>query len=324
MLWFLAYRTFQAFLTLIGVTFLSFLIIKLAPGDYLDQLKLNPQISPETIEALKRQYGLDQNFFVQYIKWLSSALTFDLGYSFQYHAPVSQLIGERIGNTLLLTLTSTILSWIIAVPLGLWAGLKEGKLPDKIIRLYSYAFMSFPSFFLAFIVLLLVSKTGHVPVGGVHSPNFHELSLWGKIVDLLAHMLVPVLTLTLVSSAGLIRLMRSAVIEIKNSPMVIMLKAKGVSQWVMIKHILKNAMNPFTTLIGYEIAGLLSGAALIEIIVGWPGLGTLMLDAVLSQDLFLVMGGLYIGTIMLLVGNLIADILLAIIDPRVREREIIR
>ena len=184
--------------------------------------------------------------------------------------------------------------------------------------------MSFPSFFLAFIVLLLVSKTGHVPVGGVHSQNFHELSLWGKIVDLLAHMLVPVLTLTLVSSAGLIRLMRSAVIEIKNSPMVIMLKAKGVSQWVMIKHILKNAMNPFTTLIGYEIAGLLSGAALIEIIVGWPGLGTLMLDAVLSQDLFLVMGGLYIGTIMLLVGNLIADILLAIIDPRVREREIIR
>ena len=129
MLWFLAYRSFQAFLTLIGVTFLSFLIIKLAPGDYLDQLKLNPQISPETIEALKRQYGLDQNFLVQYIKWLSSALAFDLGYSFQYHAPVSQLIGERIGNTLLLTLTSTILSWFIAVPLGLWAGLKEGKLP---------------------------------------------------------------------------------------------------------------------------------------------------------------------------------------------------
>ncbi|MFN7064734.1 MAG: ABC transporter permease [Aquificaceae bacterium] len=324
MLRFLVYRLFQAFITLLGVTFLSFLIIKMAPGDYLDQLRLNPQISEETIEALKKQYGLDQNFLIQYFKWLTSAFSFDLGYSFQYHAPVSKLIEERIGNTLLLTVSSALLSWIVAIPLGLWAGLKEDQLPDRIIRAYSYIFMSFPSFFLAFLILLLVSKTGHLPVGGVHSPNFHELSLLGKILDLLAHMLVPVLTLTLVSLAGLIRLMRSSVIEIKNSPMVVMLRAKGVSQWIIVKHILKNAMNPFTTLIGYEIAGLLSGAALIEIIVGWPGLGTLMLDAVLSQDLFLVMGGLYIGTIMLLAGNLLADILLAFIDSRVREREIIR
>ncbi len=324
MVGFLLYRLLQAFITLLGVTFLSFLIIKLAPGDYLDQLRLNPQISPETIEALKRQYGLDQNILLQYIKWLTSALRFDLGYSFQYHAPVSQLIGERIWNTLLLTATSTVLSWLIAVPLGLLAGLKEGTWIDRLIRAYSYVFMSFPSFFLAFIILVLVSKTGYLPVGGPFSPDFHKLSLWGKIVDVLSHLFVPVLTLTLVSSAGLIRLMRSSVIEIKNSPMVVMLRAKGVSDWVIIKHILRNAMNPFTTLIGYEIAGLLSGAALIEIIVGWPGLGTLMLDAVLSQDLFLVMGGLYIGTIMLLIGNLIADILLAIVDPRVREREIIR
>ncbi|MCX8060177.1 MAG: ABC transporter permease, partial [Aquificaceae bacterium] len=316
MVWFLSYRLLQAFLTLVGVTFVSFVIIKLAPGDYLDQLRLNPQISPETIEALKKQYGLDQNLLVQYAKWLLSALSFDLGYSFQYHAPVSQLIGERVWNTLLLTVSSTLLSWLVALPLGMVAGLKENSLLDKAIRAYSYLFMSVPSFFLAFLLLLLVSKTGYLPVGGLHSPQFHQLSLWGKLLDLLAHMAVPVLTLTLVSSAGLVRLMRSSVIEIKNSPMVLMLRAKGVSQWVVLEHIFKNAMNPFTTLIGYEIAGLLSGAALIEIIVGWPGLGTLMLDAVLSQDLFLVMGGLYVGTIMLLVGNLLADLLLASIDPR--------
>ncbi len=324
MFYYLLQRLVQAFITLVGVTFLSFLIIKLAPGDYLDQLRLNPQISPETIKALEKQYGLDQNVLLQYIKWLKSALLFDLGYSFQYHAPVSQLIGERIGNTLLLTLSSTLLSWLIAVPLGLLAGMKEGTLTDKLIRAYSYTFMSFPSFFLAFLLLLLVSKTGYLPVGGVHSPDFERLSLGEKVLDLLAHMFVPVLTLTLVSSAGLIRLMRSAVIEVKNSPIVVMLKAKGVSNMVIVKHVLKNAMNPFITLIGYEIAGLLSGAALIEIIVGWPGLGTLMLDAVLSQDLFLVMGGLYIGTIMLLVGNLVADILLALLDPRIREKEISR
>ena len=319
----LLFRVLQAVPTLIGVTFISFLIIKLAPGDYLDQLKLNPQISPETIEALKRQYGLDQPFWLQYFSWLKSAITFDLGYSFQYHAPVSQLIGERIGNTLLLTLSSAILSWLFAFPLGFLAGYKEGSLLDKLIKAYAYTFMSFPSFFLAFILLLVASKSGVLPVGGIHSPNFEEMSIWEKILDLAKHMVVPVATLTLVSTAGLVRLVRSSVIEVLNSPMVVMLKAKGLSSWGIFKHVFKNALNPFITLIGYEIAGLLSGAALIEIIVGWPGLGSLMLDAVLAQDLFLVMGGLYIGTLMLILGNLIADLLLALIDPRIREREML-
>lgn len=320
---FLLVRLGQAVITLLGVTFLSFLIIKMAPGDYLDQLRLNPQISPETIETLKKQYGLDKPVMVQYIKWLKSAVMFDLGYSFQYHAPVIKLIKERVGNTLLLTLTSAVLSWILAVLLGLLAGFKEGTLIDKLIKAYAYTFMSFPSFFLAFLLLLIASKTGALPVGGMQSAGFESMTTFEKLLDIAKHMVVPVLTLTLVSTAGMLRLVRSSVIEVLQSPITTFLRAKGVPQRVIVKHVLKNAMNPFTTLIGYEIAGLLSGAALIEIIVGWPGLGLLMLDAVLSQDLFLVMGGLYIGTIMLLLGNLIADILLALIDPRIREREII-
>ncbi|WP_448587803.1 ABC transporter permease [Thermocrinis sp.] len=303
---FILLRLVQSFFTLIGVTFLSFLIIKLAPADYFAQLKLNPQISPETIEALRKQYGLDQPVIVQYLKWLRSALTFDLGVSFQYHAPVLDLIKERIGNTLLLTMPSAIFSWLLAIPLGLLAGMKEGALIDKLIRLFSYTFMSFPSFFLAFLLLLFLSKTGFFQLGGWQS-------LW-----------VGIITITLISTAGLVRLMRSAVIETLNSPMVLLLRSKGLSGWSFTKHVIKNAMNPFTTLIGYEIAGLLSGAALVEIIVGWPGLGSLMLDAVLATDLFLVMGGLYIGTIMLLLGNLIADLLLAYLDPRVREKEILK
>lgn len=322
MIRFILVRLLQAVPTLLGVTFLSFIIIKMAPGDYLDQLRLNPQISPETIELLKKQYGLDKPAIVQYIKWLKSALVFDLGYSFQYHAPVTELIKERIGNTLLLTLTSGVLSWIFAIFLGFLAGFKEDTWIDKLIKVYAYTFMSFPSFFLAFILLLIASKTGILPVGGMHSVGFEHMNLFEKVIDLSKHMFVPVFTLTFVSTASMVRLVRSSVIEVLHSPIVIFLRAKGVSRWVMIKHIFKNVMNPFTTLIGYEIAGLLSGAALIEIIVGWPGLGLLMLDAVLSQDLFLVMGGLYIGTIMLLLGNLIADILLALIDPRIREREI--
>jgi peptide/nickel transport system permease protein len=303
---FIIVRLVQGFLTLLGVTFISFLIIKLSPTDPFAQLKLNPQVSPQTIELLRKQYGLDQPLLVQYLKWLKSALVFDLGISLQYNAPVLDLIKERIGNTLLLTVPSALLSWLLAVPLGFLAGMKEGSLTDKAIRLFSYIFMSFPSFFLAFLLLLFLSKSGFFQLGG-----------WQSLA-------VGIATLTLISSAGLIRLMRSAVIEVLNSPMVQLLRSKGLRGWAFTRHILKNAMNPFTTLIGYEIAGLLSGAALVEIIVGWSGLGSLMLDAVLSTDLFLVMGGLYIGTIMLLIGNLLADLLLAYIDPRVREKEIIK
>ncbi|WP_457599845.1 ABC transporter permease [Hydrogenivirga sp.] len=318
---FVLVRLLQAIPTLVGVTFISFVIIKLAPGDFLDQLKLNPQISPETIERLKKLYGLDEPTLVQYFKWLKSALVFDLGYSFQYHTPVTQLIAERIPNTLLLSVSSALLSWTLAVPLGMLAAFKEGSRTDKLIQAYAYSFMSIPSFFLAFIFLFVASKTGWFPIGGVQSPDFESLSPLGKVIDVLHHLFIPAMTLALVSLAGLTRLVRSAVIEVLKSPMIVMLKAKGVSRRVIVKHVFKNAMNPFTTLLGYEVASLISGAALIEIITGWPGMGMLMLDAVLSQDLFLVMGGLYIGTIMLIVGNLIADLLLAWIDPRVRERE---
>ena len=315
-------RLIHAEPTIIGVTFISFLIIKLAPGDYLDQLKMNPQISPETIERLRKLYGLDEPLLIQYLKWLKSAIFFDLGYSFQYHAPVTQLIWERIPNTLLLSVSSALLSWSIAVPLGIFAAVKENTVIDKFIRVFSYTFMSLPSFFLAFLLLWFSAETGLLPTGGARSPDYESLSLLGKIWDIMLHLTVPALTLALVSLAGLTRLVRSAVLEVLDSPMMVMLKAKGVSDRVIIKHVIKNAMNPFVTLLGYEIASLISGAALIEIIVGWPGMGMLILDAVLSQDLFLVMGSLYIGTIMLIVGNLFADIMLSIIDPRVREREV--
>ncbi len=317
---FLIFRLLQAIPTIVGVTFISFVIIKLAPGDFLDQLRLNPQISEETIERLKELYGLDEPLLIQYLKWLKSAIFFDLGYSFQYHAPVTELILERIPNTLLLSVSSALISWIFAFLLGTIAAFNEGKVIDKLIQAYAYSFMSVPTFFLAFLLLLFAAKTGLLPIGGVQSPDFHEMNFFEKVVDILKHLFIPAMSLAIVSTASMTRLVRNSVLEILKSPMVIMLKAKGVPQRVIVKHVLKNAMNPFTTLAGYEIAGLISGAALIEIVTGWPGMGTLMLDAVLSQDLFLVMGGLYIGTIMLIVGNLVADLLLAWIDPRVRER----
>ncbi|WP_029522102.1 ABC transporter permease [Persephonella sp. KM09-Lau-8] len=316
-------RLIQMIPLVIGITFISFIIIQMAPGDYLDQLRMNPQISKETLKELEKAYGLDQPILVQYFKWLINALKFDLGYSFSYHVPVIELIKERIGNTLFLSITSALLAWLLAVPLGIWAALNPNRWIDKFIQLFSFTFMSIPNFFLAFLLLFVAVKTGLFPTGGATSPDYDQLSLTGKIIDRLWHVSLPAFVLAIGSLAGLVRLVRSAMIEALHSEYVMFARAKGLPEkQVIFRHALRNALNPFITLLGFEIANLLSGAALIEIIVNWPGMGMLMLDAVLSQDLYLVMGGLYIGAIMLIIGNLIADILLAKLDPRVRQREV--
>lgn len=316
-------RLYQLIPLLIGITFLSFVIIQLAPGDYLDQLRMNPQISEKTINELVKLYGLDQPVLIQYLKWLVNALKFDLGYSFSYQMPVIELIRDRIGNTLLLSVLSGLIAWLLAIPLGVVAAIKPNSLIDKLIQIFSFTFMSMPGFFFAFLMLFFAVKTGIFPTGGAYSPNYDQLSTFEKIVDRLWHASLPAIVIAVGSLAGLVRLVRSTMIEQLQSEYVLFARAKGLSEKdIIIKHALRNALNPFITILGFEIASLLSGSALIEIIINWPGMGMLMLDAVLSQDLYLVMGGLYIGAIMLIIGNLIADILLAKLDPRIKQREV--
>lgn len=323
MIFYILKRFIQMIPLLVGITFLSFLIIQLAPGDYLDQLRMNPQISEETIEKLKQTYGLDQPVIVQYFKWLFNAIFFNLGFSFSYNMPVLELIKERLPNTLFLSITSGLMAWLMAIPLGIIAAVKPNSFIDRFVQLFSFTFMSIPSFFLAFLLLFFAVKTGILPTGGATSLNYENMNTFQKILDRLWHVSLPAFVLAITSLAGLVRLVRSAMIEALQSEYVIFARAKGLKERdIILKHALRNALNPFITMLGFEIASLLSGAALVEIIVNWPGMGMLMLDAVLSQDLYLVMGGLYIGSIMLIVGNLIADILLAKLDPRIRQREI--
>ncbi len=316
-------RLLQMIPILIGMTFISFVVIKLAPGDYLTQLELNPSISKETIEELRKMYGLNQNILLQYLYWLKNALLFNFGYSFSYHKPVLDLIEERLLNTLELTVTSFFISWLLSVPLGIFAAVYKDRLLDRIIVFFSLFGISFPNFFLAFLLMFLAAKTGLFPIGGVVSQNYENLSFLGKILDRLWHMAVPLTVLVVGSIAGLLRLVRSTVLEELNKDYVKLAIAKGLPyRRVVLKHAFRNALNPFLTLIGFDVANLLSGAALIEIVTAWPGMGRLMFDAVMSQDLFVVMGSLYIGGIMLLIGNLISDLLLALNDPRIREREV--
>lgn len=304
---------------LFGVTIISFIIIKLAPGDFLTMMSLNPQIAPETIELMRRQFGLDQPWYVQYLKWLTGILRFDFGYSFTYRIPVSTLILERVANTLILAVCAAFVSWIAAVALGVYSAIHQNGKFDKIISFFSYTTLSVPSFFLALLGIFIAAKTGWFPTGGAVSYNYSALGAWERLLDRIHHLILPVFVLGFIGIGSLIRQMRSNFIEVMRQPYATTARAKGLpEQLVVWKHIFPNAINPLITLLGFEIASLLSGAALTEIVFSWPGLGRLMLEAVTSYDLYLVMGSLFMGTILLIIGNLIADILLAFMDPRIK------
>ncbi|MCP4652763.1 MAG: ABC transporter permease [Candidatus Omnitrophica bacterium] len=304
---------------LLGITLLTFLFIQIAPGDFLDNLRLNPQVSPETISLYQEKFNLDKPLPVQYFVWLKNVLKGDFGYSFSYKAPVAKVISSRALNTFILSLSSFIFTWIFVIPLGVIAALNRNKFTDRFLSFLSYIGISVPTFFLAFILLYLATFVNWLPLGGMRSVNHHDLSFIGKILDIGRHLIIPTLVLSIGSICVLQRIMRANLLEVLGSSYILGAKARGLSKFrILYIHALKNALNPMITIFGYQFSALLSGAALTEIIIGWPGLGVVMLDAVRSQDLYLVMGSMVMGAVFLIVGNLLADVMLAYFDPRIR------
>lgn len=304
---------------LLGIAFITFLFIQLAPGNFLDSLQLNPNISDEIKDYYKETFHLDKPVIIQYLYWLRNIVHLDFGYSFTYKVPVINVIVSRSLNTLILSVSSILFIWLVMVPLGVIAAVYQRKLIDNIISFISYMGISTPTFFLAFLLLFLAMVTGWLPLGGMHSILNHRLSGSAQILDVAKHLIIPVLALSMGSIFALQRIMRASMIEVLQSSYIISAKARGISRVrILYIHALKNAINPLITIFGYQISGLLSGAALIEIICGWPGLGTVILKAVQAQDIYLVMGVVMISGMMLILGNLIADILLAYFDPRIR------
>jgi peptide/nickel transport system permease protein len=301
-----------------GITFLSFMIVQLAPGDYVSSLAMNPQISAETLANLRAQFGLDRHPVLQYLMWLGQLLRGNLGYSFYYQVPVTDLILSRTFNTLILSVCSIVFAWSLAIPIGIFIALRQNTFSDRTLSFMSFFGMSVPNFFFAFVLLFLAKESGWLPVGGTFSPDYNQYTLLGKLIDRAEHLIIPVVVLGTSGMAGLMRLMRGQILEIKNADYVRTARAKGLSEFRIIsKHILKNALNPFVTLAGYELGALLGGSALVEAVLNLQGLGTLMLQAVMSQDLYLIMGSVLIGALLLIIGNLIADIALVKLDPRI-------
>lgn len=265
-----------------------------------------------------QRLGLDKPIIVQYFKWGKSFLKGDLGVSVTGEKVTGRLM-ERIPNTLLLTTVVLLLTWLVGIPLGIVAALNWKKPIDRILTILSSIGMAIPSFFFALLLLIFAVKTGWFPTGGLTSFNFSTLGISGKIIDIIWHLVLPVTVLFTLSLSGLQRQMRGNLLDVLGSDYVKFARAKGLSETrVIYKHALRNAINPMITLLGFEFSSLLSGAALTEFVFQYPGLGRLILEAVLKSDINLVMASLMMGTIMLILGNLIADILLKVVDPRVR------
>lgn len=311
-------RILQTIPLLIMVSLISFFIIRLSPVDPLAELKLNPSVSPATVERERQRLGLDKPIIVQYGKWAFSFIQGNLGVT-STGEKVSQKLKERIPNTLLLTSIVILLTWLVGVPLGIIAAVNWKTPFDRILTVLTSIGMAIPSFFFAVLLLIFAVKTGWFPIGGLTSPNFADMSFIGKLWDITHHLILPVIVLFTISLAGLQRQMRANMLDVLDSDYVKFARAKGLSDFsVIYKHALRNAINPMITLLGFEFAGLLSGAALTEYVFQYPGLGRLILEAVMKSDINLVMASLMMGAIMLVLGNLIADILLIITDPRIR------
>ena len=311
-------RLLQGIPIIIIVSFISFFLIRLSPVDPLAELKLNPSITKQTLEAEKIRLGLDKPIIVQYFIWGKNFIKGNMGTTVSGEK-VSSKIKERAFNTILLSLNVIFWNWIIGIPLGIIAALNYRSSFDRILTVLSSVGMAIPSFFFAILLLIFAQKTGWFPIGGLTCPNFSSFNTWQKILDITHHLFLPTLVLTTISLAGLSRQMRSNLLDVLDSDYVKFAKAKGLTPFkVIVKHALRNAINPLVTLLGFEFAALLSGAALTEYVFQYPGLGRLILEAVMKSDINLVMASLVIGSFMLILGNIIADILLKLTDPRVR------
>ena len=321
---YLAVRFLQGALLLLGVSLLSFAFLELAPGDFFQEMRLNPQISADTVARLRAQYGIDRPLPVRYGRWLASAVRGDFGFSFAYGSPVAPLLLVRARNTLLLTGSATLLAWAVALPLGAFCAARPGSGLDRVCSLMTSTLLAIPELLLALCFLALGIRTGWFPAGGMVSPRFEDFNGWQQGRDLLWHLVLPVVVLVLGSLPVLLRHVRAAMLEVLDSPFIRAALGHGISRRrILFFHALPVAVNPLVSLFAFSLAALLSGSLLTEVIMSWPGLGPLLLEAVLARDVYVVVGAVTFSTLFLVAGMAIGDLLLFAGDPRIRSEALI-
>ncbi|HOW42639.1 MAG TPA: ABC transporter permease [Candidatus Omnitrophota bacterium] len=309
---------------LFGITVVSFFIIRLAPGKPVAvEQSLNPRVSPELRLRLEKQFGLDKPLHVQYLIWMKQIVRLDFGRSYIDSRPVMEKIAERIPLTLGLNLAALVLIFLIAVPLGVRSAIKADSAFDHSVTFLSFLFFAAPTFWLALLFMQFFSiQLGWFPISGLTSLDFEYFSAWGKAGDSIRHLFLPVFVAAIGGFAGLTRYMRSNMIEALRQPYIATARAKGLPESaVLYSHALRNALLPVVTILGLSIPGLLGGSVIFESIFALPGIGRLFYEAVMTRDYPLIMAEVVITAVLTMLGNLIADISYACVDPRISYKE---
>ncbi|HSK19815.1 MAG TPA: ABC transporter permease [Longimicrobiales bacterium] len=322
---FILKRLLGAIPLLLGIATIIFFVLNLAPGDPTS-FYFNPNVPPEIIEQMRRNLGLDQPLHVQYFRWMVSFFQGDFGYSLAQSRPVSEIVFEALPNTLMLTGTALVLVFVIGMFIGVLQAVRQYSIFDSTSSVVSLFFYSMPSFWLALMLVLIFSLKAHqwgwpiaLPATGITSVDYEFMSAGEKIADRISHLILPVGTLTLALAAGVARYMRGQMLEVIRQDYIRTARAKGLSERTVItKHALRNSMLPVITLLGLYLPFLFSGAIFIEVIFAWPGMGRVIYDAIFQRDYPLVMATSFIFATIVVVGNLIADVLYAVADPRIR------
>ena len=311
-------RIGYAFFLLISVSVLSFSLIEAAPGDFFDNLRMNPRVSERTIEVLRAKYGFRESLPMRYVRWVSSVASGDWGFSLAYNSPASGILWPRALNTLLLTGTSTVCAWLLSIAIGIAGAIRPGRLSKTVFNVSISGLLAFPELTLALLLLLFAARTGSFPTGGMTSPA-PQMGVWNMWKDVSHHLFLPVGCLALGALPLLSSHVRTAVSEALRSPFVAAARAHGIPlHRLLFRYALPAAANPLISLLGFSIGMLLSSSLLIEAIFAWPGIGQLLLEAILQRDFYLVVDAAMLAGIFFVAGNLLADILLYFCDPRIR------
>lgn len=311
--------------TLIIISIVSFIIIQLPPGNFLTTYIATQEISGHVaseseIATLEKRYGLDQSVYIQYFKWINNIFQGDLGYSFGWQQPVSKLIGERLGLTLIISLVSLFFSWAVAFPIGIYSAIKHNTWGDYLVTFVGFIGLSAPSFILALILMYLAYQYFGISVGGLFSPEYIRAAWsWGKFMDLLDHLWIPVILLGTSGAAALIRIMRNNLLDELEKPYVRTARVKGVNNIkLIIKYPVRMALIPFVSTAGWMLPNLISESMIIAVVISLPTTGPLLLRALQTQDMYLAGSIILLTAVLTVIGTLISDLCLVLVDPRIK------
>lgn len=325
MLQFLIRRTISAILTIWAISVVSFIIIQLPPGDFLTTYVANlstmgEQVPEEQIEAIRDHYGLGEPLYVQYFKWMRGVVQGDFGRSMQKSMPVSFLLKDRITMTVLVGLSSILFMWAVAVPIGVYSATHQYSLLDYLFTFLGFLGLATPNFLLALVLMWIGWSVFGQNVGGLYSPEYKGAPWsWGKFVDLLNHLWIPMIIIGTSWSANFIRTIRANMLDEINQSYVETARAKGLAEWRLVwKYPVRVALNPFISTVGYALPQIVGGVLITAVVLNLPTIGPLLLDALLSQDMFMAGAIVLILSVLTVIGTFISDILLAILDPRIR------